>query len=98
MLDLVALVAIIAACVSVGSSVFAVLFVRRGGDADVKTDLAELALLVDRMAKTSRREKMARVRASAKQADTPAPEQVPLDYAQDSKAAIRAKVAQLRAR
>lgn len=56
------LVAIIAAAVAVGATVVNVLFARRGVDGELKSDVEELALLVDRLAKTARRDKMARVR------------------------------------
>lgn len=91
MLDLLTLVAITGALVSCGAAVFSVLFVRRGADADIKNDLAELALLVERMAKTNRREKMARVRAAAKEV----PAEEPADFALTGKSAIRARLASI---
>jgi len=62
--ELWALVAITAAIVACCGAVFSVWFIRRGADADLKNDVTELALLVERMAKTARREKMARVRTA----------------------------------
>lgn len=95
MLDFVTLVALIAAAVSCGAAVFAVLFTRRGGDAELKTDVNELALLVERMAKAQRREKMARVRASSKD---PPQEQtlLPIDAPADPKSEIRRRLAAVR--
>lgn len=95
MLDFVTLVAMACAALSIGGAVFSVLFARRGSDAELKTDVNELALLVERMAKAQRREKMARVRASAK--DTP-PEQpdLPVDAPADTKSAIRRRLAAVR--
>lgn len=92
MLDFVSLVAITAALISCCAAVFSVWFVRRGGDAELKTDVEELALLVDRMAKTQRREKMARVRRASEDTGTPTPA-VPSDYPEDAKTALRRQVA-----
>lgn len=95
MLDISTLVAWLGALVSCCGAVLSVWFIRRGTDAELKTDLEELALLVDRMAKTQRREKMARVRRSA-QETPPAEVHVPVDYSQKPKDQIRARLAQLR--
>lgn len=92
MLDLLTLVAISCALVSCAAAVFSVWFVRRGSDAELKTDLEELALLVERMAKTQRREKMARVRSASKDPD-PQTVSVPLDYPEDPKTALRRQLA-----
>lgn len=92
MLDFVTLVALAAAGVSIGGAVFSVLFARRGADAELKTDLNELALLVERMAKAQRREKMARVRAASREAESPN-ETIPLDFQVNPKAALRARLA-----
>lgn len=95
MLDLVALVSIIAAAVSCGAAVFAALFTRRGSDAELKTDVNELALLVERMAKAQRREKMARVRASNRETPPEQPD-LPVDAPADPKSAIRRRLAAVR--
>ena len=89
------LVAIGAAALSSGAAVFSVWFVRRGSDAELKTDVEELALLVERLAKTQRREKMSRVRAAAQPVEQPAVE-LPVDYPQNAKQALRAKLAAIR--
>lgn len=90
--DFLTLVTIAAATVSCAAAVFSVWFVRRGSDAELKTDVEELALLVERLAKTTRREKMARVRSASK--DQPGQAvSVPVDYPQDIKTALRARVA-----
>ena len=95
LLDISTLAAIVAACVACGAAVFSVLFARRGGDAELKTDLEELALLVERMAKTQRREKMARVRSASQNPEVPSASQ-PVDFPANPKDQIRARLAQLR--
>lgn len=62
-----ALVALVSGLIGVGASVFTVLFARRGLDAELRGDVDELALLVDRIQKSQRREKMARVRKGGAQ-------------------------------
>lgn len=92
MLDLVTLVAILGACISVGGAVFSLLFSRRTSDAELKTDVQELALLVERLAKAQRREKMARVRSAAKDNEHHS-DQPPLDFPADPKTALRQRLA-----
>lgn len=50
------------------------LITRRGSDAELKGDVQELAVLVERLAKADRRERMSRVRRGEKDAglETPA--------------------------
>lgn len=90
-MELWAQVAFVAAIISVISAVISVWYTSRGSDAELQTDVEELALLVERMAKAQRREKMARVRQGAGTASAPvegsegAP-QPPLDFEPDPKA------------
>lgn len=92
MLDFSTLVALIGAAVAIGAAVVAVLFVRRGSDAELKTDVQELALLVDRMQKANRREKMARVRRAAENPE-PVADNPPVDFPVNPKAALRQQLA-----
>jgi hypothetical protein len=77
------------AAISCGGAVFTWLFLRGGEDQELRADVEELSLLVERLAKTSRREKMARVRTVAEEP------QAVMDYAQDPKNALRARLRQL---
>lgn len=61
-MDIWLLVAIGSAILCVCSTVFNVWFLRRGPDAELQSDVAELGILVERLSKASRRERMARVR------------------------------------
>lgn len=60
------LIALVSALVAVGAAVAGAFIARRGTDSDLKGDVSELANLVDRLAKESRREKMRGVRAGTK--------------------------------
>lgn len=92
MTDLTTLVAILGAAVSCAAAVIAVLFIRRGTDAELKTDVQELALLVERLAKANRREKMARVRAAGSSSE-PVNPNPPVDFPIDPKTALRRQIA-----
>lgn len=92
MIEIPTLVALLAMGVSVGAAVFSALFSRRGADAELKTDVQELALLVERMAKANRREKMARVRAAATSPES-VPDNAPVDFPVNSKTALRQQLA-----
>lgn len=61
-MDFWLLVAIGSAILCACSTVFNVWFLRRGPDAELKSDVEELGVLVERLSKASRRERMARVR------------------------------------
>lgn len=98
-MDIWALVSILAACTSVAAAVGIVLFSRRGVDGELKADVEELAILVERMGKAQRRERMQRVRQGAAGAETPlgasAEPQQPLDFPMDIKSrkeALRRKL------
>lgn len=93
MLDLFTLVAIVAACVSCGAAVFSVWFIRRGADAELRSDVENLAISVERLAKNSRRRQMAAVRAAAETKPEPQDTQQPLDYPIHSKEQLRAQLA-----
>lgn len=85
-MDILTLVAFGSALVSIGCAVFLVWFSRRGGDSELKSDVDELALVVDRMAKAQRRERMARVREGGKPTQialegSQEPAEPPLDFA-----------------
>ncbi len=67
---------IIATCVSCGAAVLSIVFQRRSGDAALKGDVSELTILVERLAKAERRERMSRVRSG--RADSAAPEGYPV--------------------
>jgi len=71
---LLLLLAWLAASVACMGAVVAWLNVTRGGDAGLKADVNELTLLVERLAKTERRERMSRVRRAR---DVPAELEVP---------------------
>lgn len=92
MTDFLTLVAILGAAVSCAAAVIAVWFIRRGADAELKTDVNELALLVERMAKANRREKMARVRAAGSSVE-PVDHNPPLDFPTNPKTALRRQLA-----
>ncbi len=74
------------ACLSCFGAVMSWLISRRGGDAALKGDVNELAILVDRLAKAERRERMQRVRRGEKTGESgngtfevpPGAEDVPL--------------------
>lgn len=85
-MDILTLVVFGAAAISVGGAVFSLLFSRRNLDAELKSDVEELALVVDRLAKSQRRDRMARVRQGEKVGETPLgasqePPEPPLDFA-----------------
>jgi len=65
-MDLVPLVTtIIAAVIALGCAVWSTLMIRRaGGDPELRGDVDELAIMVERLAKSHRREQMQRVRAA----------------------------------
>lgn len=64
-MDKLTLVTLLACFISVFSAVISVWFTRRGGDGELQADVEELALLVERMGKAQRRERMAKVRQGA---------------------------------
>jgi len=91
--DLLALVSIACALVSACGAVFSVWVLSRGTDAELKADVEELAVLVERLAKVARREKMSRVRQSAEPPQIELPVTPPTDYPTDLKTALRRRVA-----
>lgn len=97
-MDFMTLVLFLGAAVSVAAAVFSVLFSRRNLDAELKSDVEELALVVDRLAKSQRRDRMARVRQGERVGETPLaasqePTEPPLDFADP-----KARKAELRRR
>lgn len=94
-MDYLTLVNIVFSLISVGGAVFSMLFIRRGADNAVKADVEELSLLVERLAKTQRRDRMQRVRNGAGDADPsgqiPAPLEGPVDI-KAHKAALRRRL------
>lgn len=64
-------IAYLAACISCLGAVVAWLITRRGSDAELKGDVNELALLVEKLAKTERRERMSRVRKGERESAPP---------------------------
>ena len=86
-MDNLTLVTIVAAIISVVSAVISAYFSSRTQTGELEADVEELALLVERMGKAQRRERMARVRQGSQPQETPqeAP-QAALDYEADPKA------------
>lgn len=80
------------ACISCAGAVITAWVMRRGTDAELKTDVQELALLVERLAKAQRREKMARVRSAATDSE-PVSHNPPVDFPVDPKTALRQRLA-----
>ncbi len=64
---LLLLLAYFAASLSCMGAIVSWLFIRRGGDSDLKGDVHELTILVDRLSKAERRERMSRVRRGEKE-------------------------------
>jgi len=60
---------VICALISVAGATASLFIVRRGADAETKADVSELSILVDRLAKEQRRERMSRVRRGEKDSD-----------------------------
>jgi len=90
-MDIETLVTMVAATIGVISAVVSWLFSRKTQTGELEADVEELALLVERMGKAQRRERMARVRqGSGASPDAPAPSQEPgqppLDFPADPKA------------
>ncbi len=79
---LLLLLAWLAASVSCMGAVVAWLNVTRGGDKQLKADVGELAVLVERIAQTERRERMSRVRKAQRNSENleipPGAEDIPL--------------------
>lgn len=90
-MDILTLVTFAASFISVLSAVIAVWFTRKGGDGELQADVEELALLVERMGKAQRRERMAKVRQGtgsvvAAPAGSPEVSQLDLENPTDIKA------------
>ena len=72
------LLATISALICVGCTVACAFLIRRGADAELKSDVGELAAYVDKLARESRREKMRRVRAGEKVGEVAAGPEIPV--------------------
>ncbi len=85
---LLLLLAYLAASLSCMGAVVSWLIQQRGGDASLKADVNELTLLVERLAKTERRERMSRVRRSRDAPEQievpPGAEAIPLEGTQET--------------
>lgn len=76
-MDTALIVTLVVSGIGLLLGVLALLFVRGKGVVDLRGDVDELMVVVERLAKASRRERMSQVRAAAEGSSAPPPELSP---------------------